>query len=92
MAQQANPLRIPLPAVWSQHTKSAVLQVISLAQFALAYTRGWAVNSQVTRVRLQAESDRLKQQVAWLTEEIRIKDARMRLLAAQRRPHYAPTE
>ncbi len=69
-----------------------MLHVISLAQFALAYTRGWAVNSQVARVRLKAENDRLRQQVAWLTEEIRIKDARMRLTAAQRRPHYAPTE
>ncbi len=29
-----------------------MLHVISLAQFALAYTRGWAVNSQVARVRL----------------------------------------
>jgi hypothetical protein len=41
---------------------------------------------------LKAENDRLPQQAAWLTEEIRIKDARMRLIAAQRRPHYAPIE
>ena len=92
MTKHANPPGIPLPAGWSQQTRSAMVHVISLAQFALAYTRGWAVNSQVARMRLKAENDRLSQQVAWLTEEIRIKDARMRLTAAQRRPHYAPTE
>ncbi len=67
-----------------------MLHIIPLAQFALAYTCGWAVNSQVARVRLKAENDRLRQQVAWLTEKIRIKDARMRQIPAQRRPHYAP--
>ncbi len=92
MTKCTNPPRIPLPADWCQHTRAAILHVISLAQFVLAYTRGWAVNSQVTRVRLRAENDRLRQQVAWLTEEIRIKDARMRLGVAQRRPHYAPSE
>ncbi len=92
MTKHGNPPGIPLSAGWSQHARSAMLHVISLAQFALAYTRGWAVNSQVTRVRLKAENDRLRQQVALLTEEIRIKDARMRLTAAQRRPHYLPTE
>lgn len=83
MTKHANPPGIPLPAGWSQQTRSAMLHVISLAQFALAYTRGWAVNSQVARMRLKAENDRLSQQVAWLTEEIRIKDARMRLTATQ---------
>lgn len=92
MARHRNSPKIPLPRGWSQHARSAMLHIISLAQFALAYTRGWAVNSQVARVRLKADNDRLRQQVAWLTEEIRIKDARMRLTAAQRRPHYAPTE
>ncbi len=69
-----------------------MLHVISLAQFALAYTRGWAVNSQVARVRLKAENDRLRQQAARLTAEIRIKDARMRRIPALARPHYFPTD
>jgi putative transposase len=69
-----------------------VLHVISLAQFALAYTRSWAVNSPVARVRLKAENAQLRQQVALLTEEIRIKDARMKRIAPQRRPHYVPIE
>ncbi|MCH8880216.1 MAG: DDE-type integrase/transposase/recombinase [Planctomycetes bacterium] len=92
MTKHGNPPGIPLPAGWSQHARSATLHVISLAQFALAYTRGWAVNSRVARVRLKAENDRLRQQVAWLTEEIRIKDARMKRTAPQRRPHYVPAE
>lgn len=92
MRRKARPLRISLPTGWSQHARSTMLHVISLAQFALAYTRGWAENSQVARVRLKAENERLRQQVAWLTEEIRIKDARMSRIPASGRPHYLPTE
>ena len=45
MEKQTNPSGIPLPRGWPQCVKSAMLHVISLAQFALAHTRGWAVNS-----------------------------------------------
>ena len=40
MSHQIEP-RIPLPKGWNRHVRSAVLHVISLAQFAVAYTRGW---------------------------------------------------
>ena len=66
-----------MPRTWPESVKSAVLQVISLAQFAAAHTRGWAANSVNARVRLKAEKDRLEQQVQVLREEICIKDARM---------------
>ncbi|HUU97469.1 MAG TPA: hypothetical protein VM487_17170, partial [Phycisphaerae bacterium] len=66
--------------------------VISLTQYAIAYTRGWAVNGSIARVRLKAENDHLRQEVALLTEEIRIKDARMKRVDPQKRPHYLPTE
>jgi len=46
---------IPLPRGWSSRVKSAILHVISLAQFTAAYTRGWAANSVNTRIRLKAE-------------------------------------
>jgi hypothetical protein len=49
-----------------------MLHVISLAQFALAYTRGWAANSPNARVRLKAECDRAQQEVALVNEELRI--------------------
>lgn len=69
-----------------------MLQVISLAQYATVYTRSWAVDSINERVRLKAETDRLRQEVALQREEARIKDARMAGIAPHRRPHYAPTE
>jgi hypothetical protein len=47
-----------------------MLHIIALAQYAVVYTRGWAVNSQVARVRLKAENDQLRQYVPLLTEEI----------------------
>jgi transposase InsO family protein len=41
-------------------------------------------------MRLKAENDGLRQEIALLRDEIRIKDACMRLIAPQRRPHYPP--
>ena len=81
---------IPLPSGWNDTVRSAVLHVISLAQFAAARTRGWAANSVNARVRLKTENDRLQQQVQLLREEIRIKDARLAQVPASRRSHYPP--
>ncbi len=92
MTEKADPFRFPLPRGWPGRVKSAMLHIISLAQYAVVYTRGWAVNSRVARVRLSAGNDRLRQNVAQLTEEIRINDARMMRIPAHKRPHYAPTE
>ena len=39
---------------------------------------------------LKAENERLRQELALLQEEIRIKDARTLRIPAQRRPHYPP--
>ena len=83
---------IPLPKDWHRHVRSAILHVISLAQFATVYTRSWAVDSMNGRVRLKAERDRLLQELALEREAGRIKDARMARMAALRRPHYLPTE
>ncbi len=62
-----------------------MLNVIALAQYAAASTRSWAVNSPIARQRLKAENDQLRQEVALLTEEIRIKDERMKRVSARRR-------
>ncbi len=91
MPRYTNPPRIPLPGGWPLHVKSAMLRLISLAQYASAYTRGWAVNSPISRMRLKAENDRLRQRAALLTEETHIKDARMMRIPALQRPHYVPT-
>ena len=36
--------KIPLPRGWKQHLRSAVLHLISLAQYASVYTRSWAAD------------------------------------------------
>jgi hypothetical protein len=72
--------------------RSAILHVISLAQYAAVCTRSWAADSVNRRVRLQAENDRLEQEVALRREEMRIKDARMPVIPPHRRPFYRPTE
>jgi hypothetical protein len=69
-----------------------MLHVISLAQFSMAYTRGWAADGVNTRLRLKARVDQLEQEVALLREEIRIKDVRMVSISPHRRPQYSPLE
>ncbi len=83
---------VPLPRNGPSRVKSAILHVISLAQFTVAYTRGWAANSFNTRVRLKAELSRVLQDNALLREEMRIKDLRMARIPPHRRPLYPPTE
>jgi putative transposase len=84
--------KIPLPKQWPSRVRSGVLHAISLAHFSLTYTRSWAANSWNARIRLKAENDRLRQELALVQEEMRIKDSRMLRIPAQRRPHYPPTE
>lgn len=69
-----------------------MLHVIALAQYAVAHRRSWAINGQIARLRLKAENDQLRQEVALLTEEIRIKDARMKRIDSPKRPHYVPVK
>jgi hypothetical protein len=84
--------RIRLPKSWTSQVRSAILHVVSLAQYATVYTRSWAVDSFNGRVRRKAENSRLRQELASSQEEIRIKDARMSQINPHRRPHYPPTE
>ena len=83
---------LPLPKGWPERVRSAVVHAISIAQFSIVYTRSWAANNRNARIRLKTQNDRLHQEVALLTEEMRIKDARMLRIPAQRRPHYPPIE
>ncbi len=81
-----------LPRGWTLRIRSAVLQVISLAHFAIVMARGRAAMSKNARVRQRAELERLQQEVALLREELRIKDARMTRLAPHKRARYTPTQ
>ena len=86
------PPTIPLPKAWTKHVRTAMLHVISLAQYATAYTRSWAADSTNGRIRIKAENDRAQQDILLLREEMRIKDARMVQISPHRRPYYPPTE
>ena len=72
-----SPPDLPLPSGWPRNVKSAVLHVISLAQYAIVATRGWAADALNPRARQAAEDDRLTQEIQLLREELRIKDARV---------------
>ncbi len=82
---------IPLPRAWPSCVKFAILHVISLAQFTVAHTRGWAADSVNSRIQLKAELDRALQDNALLREEIRIKDVRMARIPPHRHTLYPPT-
>ncbi len=64
MAGSTRAPRIPLPNGWSQRVRSAVIHAISLAHFSLTSTCSWAANSWNARIRLKAENDRLRQELA----------------------------
>ena len=83
--------QFPLPRSWPSKARSAMLHVVSLAQYAVISTRSWAADSSNARVRLKAENHRLQQEVALLRSEILLKDARMKSLSPARRPYYSPT-
>ncbi|MCX5654462.1 MAG: helix-turn-helix domain-containing protein [Planctomycetota bacterium] len=69
-----------------------MLNVISLARLACVHTWAWAAGSLDTRTRLAAQLQQAQAEIALLREELRIKDARMAAIPANRRPHYPPTE
>ena len=81
---------LPLPKSWPTRVKSAVLYIISLARFAVVYSRGWAADSPNGRVRLKAENERLLQEVSLFRDEIRIKDTRIESISPHKRPHLRP--
>ena len=83
---------IPLPEYWPGSVRSVMLQVVSLAHWAIAYSRSWAADSKLQRVRLAGELERARNEISLLREEMRIKDARMLKIPAQQRPHYPPVE
>jgi hypothetical protein len=73
---------IRLPKSWKPSVRSAILHVVSVAQYAAVYTRSWAANSMNQWVRLKAENDRVQQELVLLREELRIKDSRVGQISA----------
>jgi hypothetical protein len=84
--------KVALPKAWPKIAKSAILHVLALAHLVITHVRGWCLNSPRERVRLRAENERLRSEVALLREELRIKDARLARVPPPNRPHYPPLE
>jgi len=84
--------RRSLPSGWPKKVNSAVLQVIALAHTAIVQARGIALNSPDARTRRAGDLPGVLEEIAMLEEERRIKDGRMALIDAHRRPYYRPTE
>jgi len=74
LEQQPLP-KIPLPQGWSKLALLALLQIVTLARLAILNARNWPDNSECDGLRLRADNDRLKCEVALLERELCIKDA-----------------
>jgi len=83
---------ITLPRHWPRHARSAILHAISMARVAFTEARAHAEHHFSERLRLRSRVDVLEARNSQLEEELRIKDARMERIDAQRRPHYPPAE
>ncbi len=83
---------IALPRRWNRRVKSAILHILAISHYVFAALQGWAAQNRCLKVRLQAEVDRLKQELGLLQEELRIKDNRMSRVLPHRRPYYGPLE
>jgi putative transposase len=81
-----------LPENWDRHVRSAIVHAVSMARVAFTVSNGRIEHHYNERVRLRAENDGLRREISLLLEELRIKDARMERLTAQRRPHYPAVE
>ena len=83
---------IPVSGQWPRSVRSAMLHVVSLAHGSITFSRSWAADSSLQRVRLAGELERTRNEVSLLREELRIKDARMVRIPAHHRPFYPPVE
>ncbi len=83
---------IPLPKDWPEYVKLATIHSVALAHRVITYSRSFAINSSIERVRLAGELDCVQNEIALLHEELRIKDARMAKLPPRKRPQYSPQE
>jgi hypothetical protein len=84
--------KIPLPQGWSDLVLLALLHVIAFARLAMMNARNWPDGAECDGLRLRAENDRLKCEIAWLERELAIKDARFNRLSAKKRPEFLPGE
>ncbi len=84
--------RFPLPKGWTKTVRSSVLHAVALAAAALTSAWGRAARNQHAGVRVVAELERAKTEIALLKEELSIKDARWSRVPPRRRPYYGPIQ
>ena len=84
--------RSPLPSHWPRRVRSAIVHAVSMANVVFTATRARAAKDPDGQIPLRAELDQRDREISLLREELRIKDARMERVPAQRRPHYPPIE
>ncbi len=77
---------LPLPRGWRKVTREGVLHAISVASMALTSAWSKASAGRSSRQRALAEVDRLRTEVALLTEELELKGVRWARVPARRRP------
>ncbi len=83
---------LPIPKGWTEQINAAILQAISLARHCLVSVAGRMADGPKANERFVADKERLQHEVLPLQRELRLKDARMARVPAQRRPHYSTTE
>ena len=64
--------RVSVPSMFALTRETPPVYGTLQAQFTMAHTRGWAANSPNSRIRLKADLDRARQEIALLREELRI--------------------
>jgi hypothetical protein len=82
----------PLPKHWPRHVKSAVVRAISLAATVFTAARGRASREKTVVIRLRAELQTAKSEIALLKKEISIKNERLKRIPPHNRPFYNPFE
>ena len=54
---------IRVPAFWSRRVKSSIMNVISLAHWAIVYTRSKCANSPLEKVRLKGKLEQVMNEI-----------------------------
>jgi transposase InsO family protein len=83
---------IPVPRKWPDNVKSAFLHAISFASAAFTCACGLAAKRKDKVKQLLAELAQAYREIAFLKEEMELKDQRFQRLSPHRRPYYRPTQ
>ena len=72
--------KLPLPRGWKHRVRSSVLHILALSHYSFTVLLARAALSKNRQVRLQAQIDRRNHEITLLQEELRFKDARVKLV------------